>query len=209
MRDFNYSRLIDQWMNNFTNFAEFFGFCSEAVKKADRHRRFGYTAPLWNWWYRGYYWSEIVPRCQFASPYGPWGDITHTESARSFSKPGTLLSMHYGSYVSAWLHDEEHFNMLPFVILFHGFNNAFWYTTWGNEGGISPSLDPYPCLQRSAESIAKLKRGLARLLLGTTRLNDRIAIYYSMPSYTFSFLVSRLHSSFRMNDLIYTLEELG
>jgi len=205
----NYSPLIDQWVNNFETFADTFRFCAEAVRELDPHRRMGYSTPLWNWWYRGYNWPDIVPHCGFASPYGPWGDITHSEAARSFCKPGTVLSNHYGSYVTPQLHDEDHFRMVPYAILLNGFGNAFWYSTWGNEGGISPSLDPYPCLERSSESIREIKNGLDRLFLASKRLHDGIAIHYSMPCYLFSFLVSGPHVPWRMNSLIYALEELG
>jgi len=205
----NYSPLIDQWVNNFETFADTFAFCAETVREFDARRRMGYSTPLWNWWYRGYNWPGIVPHCGFASPYGPWGDITHSEAARSFCKPGTVLSNHYGSYVTPLLHDEDHFRMVPFAILLNGFSNAFWYSTWGNEGGISPSLDPYPCLQRSSESIREIKNGLDRLFLGSERQHDGIAIHYSMPCYIFSFLVSGPHVPWRMNSLIYALQELG
>ncbi len=205
----NYSRLIDQWVCNFGTFADAFRFVGDSVRQVAPRQRFGYSTPLWNWWYRGYNWPAIVPQCGFASPYGPWGDMTHSESARSFAAPGTLLSMHYGSYVTPSLNDEGHFRMVPYVILFNGFGNAFWYTTWGNEGGVSPWLDPYPCLARSSEEVARIKAGLGRLLLGAKRETDAIAIHYSMPSYIFSFLVSGPHVPWRINSLAAVLEELG
>lgn len=205
----NFSPLIDQWLSNYHVFADAVRVCRDAVKQADPVPRVGPSTPLWNWYYRAYDWYAIMQFCDFATPYGPWGDSSNIESIRSFASADTVLSAHYGSYVTPILHDEDHYRMVPYAILFKGGGNAFWYTTWGNEGGFSPWLDPYPCLLRSSESIREIKNGIGRLLHGARRQDDRIAIHYSTPSILFSFLASGPHVPWRINALVATLHQLG
>ena len=95
----------------------------------------------------------------------PQTDFSDYEQIRSFARPGTVLSGTFGSYVAPILNDEDHYRMLPYLVLFDGGANSFWYSIGGNEGGVSPWMDPYPCLLRTSEEVAHLKDGIARLLL--------------------------------------------
>jgi hypothetical protein len=205
----NYSQQIDQWLYDYRVFADAFGFCHDQIAQRDPRAHFGPSTPLWNYFYRAYDWPGILKHCDFATPYGPWGDYSSFESIRSFLARSGVLSAHYGSYVEPILHDEDHFAMVPYAILLRGGTNAFWYTTWGNEGGLSPWLDPYPCLGASSRSIAEIKAGPATLLRGSTRQHDGIAIHYSTPSILFSFLVSGPHVPWQINAVLYAVQELG
>ncbi|MGD0094267.1 MAG: alpha-amylase family protein, partial [Planctomycetota bacterium] len=205
----NYSRLIDQWLSNYATFVDAIRFCRENLQRLEPRARLGISTPLWNYYYRGYDWANIMGELAYATPYGPWGDYSSFEAIRSFARPGTILSAHYGSYVEPCLNDEEHFRMAPYAVLLRGCANVFWYTTWSNEGGLSPWLDPYPCLLRSSEEIRKLKQGPGRLLLGARRGNDGIAIHSSQASFLFSFAVSGPAVPWHINSLAGALQELG
>ena len=177
--------------------------------------RLGPSTPLWNYYYRGYDWSEIMKVCDFATPYGPAAsDFSDYEPIRSFARPGSVFGGHFGSYVEPILNDEDHFRMLPYMVLFDGGANTFWYAIGGNEGGTSPWIDPYPCLLRTSEEVARLKDGIARLLLGARRQADGIAIHSSISSHLFSFLADRPDApmpkvSFRMSALLQGLWQSG
>jgi len=205
----NYSPLIDQWLSNYATFVDAIAFCRENLQRLESRTRLGISTPLWNYYYRGYDWANIMGVLTYATPYGPWGDYSNFESIRSFARPGTILSAHYGSYVEPCLNDEEHFRMVPYAVLLRGGANVFWYTTWSNEGGVSPWLDPYPCLLRSSEEIRKIKQGPGKLLLGARRANDGIAIHSSQASFLFSFAVSGPAVPWRINGLVGALQELG
>jgi len=205
----NYSPLIDQWLSNYATFVDAIRFCRDNLQRLEPRARLGISTPLWNYYYRGYDWANIMGVLAYATPYGPWGDYSNFEAIRSFARPGTILSAHYGSYVEPCLNDEEHFRMVPYAVLLRGGANVFWYTTWSNEGGISPWLDPYPCLLRSSEEIRKIKQGPGRLLLGARRGSDGIAIHYSQASLLFSFAVSGPAAPWRINSFAGALQELG
>ena len=145
----NYAPLVDQWLFNYHSFAGTIAFCRDVMRQQGSRARLGPSTPLWNFYFRGYDWAEIMKHCDFATPYGPaefGNDLSDWEPIRSFAAPGTIHGGHFGSYVEPILNDEDHFRMLPYMVLFDGGANAFWYAIGGHEGGTSPWIDPYPCL---------------------------------------------------------------
>jgi len=211
----NYSYLIDQWLYNYFIFSDTIRFAKEKLKEIDPEEKIkiGCSTPLWNWPFRGYDWSQIMKYIDYFTPYAPYtgSDVEQFEAGRSFAKEGTILSGHYGSYVgSGAIIDTAYQKQMPYILLFNGCSNAFWYhLNQGGETGISPSLDPYPCFKSTSEEINKLKNGIAKLLLKQKEVNKDIAIYWSTPSYLFSFLVSGPSVPWRLNTIIYALEEMG
>ncbi len=215
MRRGNYAPLLDQWLFNYDSFVGAIASCRDVLRQEGSRARLGPSTPLWNYYYRGYAWSEIMKVCDFATPYGPAScDFSDYEPIRSFARPDTVFGGHFGSYVEPILNDEDHFRMLPYMVLFDGGANTFWYAIGGNEGGTSPWIDPYPCLLRTSEEVAHLKDGIARLLLGARRQSDGIAVHSSISSHLFSFLADRPEPpvpkvSFRMSALLQGLWQSG
>jgi len=206
----NYAPLLDQWLFNYASFVGAVRDCRDVLRKGGSRARIGPSTPLWNYYYRAYAWSEIMKHCDFATPYGPaGGDWSSYEAIRSFARPGTVLSAHFGSYVEPILNDEDHFRMLPLMVLFDGGANVFWYTVWGQEGGFSPWIDPYPCLLRTSEEVSRLKDGIARLILGARRNGDGIAIHSSITSHLLSFLANTPKVPFRTNAILAGLWQSG
>jgi len=128
---------------------------------------------------------------------------------RAFASPDTVLSYHFGSYVEPSMHDLGLQQVKPYLAVLRGCRNVFYYTAWGDEGGIAPSLESYPCLRATAEATNRLKSGLADLLLGAQPEPPPIAIHWSRASYYFSFLVSGPHVAWQYNTLIAFLQQRG
>ena len=200
---------VDQWRFNQATFADTVGYAAAYLAPRRATLRLGPSTPLWNWYYRCYDWEAIMAHCTYATPYGPWSDRAHFEAIRSFARPGTILSIHFGSYVGPDMHDEAYQRLKPYVALFRGCRNVFWYTAWGDEGGLAPSLAPFPCLAQASAAVREIKAGVGPLLLGATRQPARVAIHYSRASFFYSFLVSGPHVAWRYNDLIAALSESG
>ena len=206
----NYAPLVDQWLFNYATFVDIIAECRGVIAQGGSRAHMGPSTPLWNYYYRGYGWSEIMKHCDFATPYGPAGtDFSSYEAIRAFARPGTVLSAHFGSYVEPILNDEDHYRMLPFLVLFNGGANTFWYTIWGQEGGYSPWIDPYPCLLRTSEEVARLKDGIARLILPARRQHDGIAVHSSVTSHLLSFLANTSKVAFRTNAILQGLWQSG
>ena len=207
----NYSPLIDNWLFNYLVFTDTIRFCARAQKELDPLSRLGVTTPLWNMYYRAYDWASIMPHVDFFSPYfgKVRGEISHTEGGRCFAQPGTSMGVHFGSYITT-LYRGRYYNVVPHDTLLQGFRHVFWYQMYAaTEGGISPSLEPYPQLAQSVREIERIKNGLARLILGSERAHDGIAVLYSMPSHLFSFLASGPPVAWELNALLHSLQDLG
>ena len=160
----NYAPLLDQWLFNYHSFQDAIAYCRDVMRQEGSRARLGPSTPLM---------ELLLPRlrlvgdhedCDFATPYGPAesSDFSNYELIRSFARPGTVFGGHFGSYVEPILNDDDHYRLLPYMVLFDGGANSFWYAIGGNEGGVSPWIDPYPCLLRTSEEVAHLKNGIAR-----------------------------------------------
>ena len=211
-KDKNFAPLIDLWMFNYWTFADTVRFVKDVKNEIDPSSRIGASTPLWNWWWRGYYWDEIMPHLDYFTPYYKsveGQDDTAVEGGISFAKPGTTFSGHTGSYIVD-LPQQEYYTVVPHAYLLKGCGNFFWYFLHtGTEGCMSPSLDYYPQTMNTIGEVRKIKAGLGQLILGAEKDNRQIAVLYSTPSYLYSFLASQPHLPWNYNSAIVSLHRLG
>jgi len=207
----SYAALIDLWMFNYWTFADTFRFIKDVQREIDPNAMLGASTPLWNWWWRGYYWEKIAPALDFYTPYytSMEGDLSNVDGGMSFAKPGTKFSGHAGSYIMS-LSNEEYYTTLPHAMLVKGLSNFFWYfMNPGTEGCMSPSLDYYPQTLNTINEVKRIKSGLGKLILESKSVKRQIALLYSTPSYLFSFLVSGPHVPWNVNSFVVQLTRLG
>lgn len=104
---------------------------------------------------------------------------------RSFRNPGTMASYWYGAYTfSCGGRRPSTMRYFPWYSLFQGFNSAWYFNTVGHanmahEVGFAADLRPLPHFAATAAACAEIKTGFDRLLLGSARAHDGIAIFYS------------------------------
>ena len=206
----NYSSLIDQWLCNYWSYADIVRFVRDAVKECDPQAGIGISDPLWDWYFAGFDFAQMAPLCDFATPYtSSGGNNSVSDAIPDFLRPGSALGYTFGSYVDAPLLHPDYYRREVYNVLFHGGSNAFWYTDWNEEGGISPWLQPYSCLEATSKAIEEVRDGIGPLILGARRESGQIAVHYSIPSKLFSFLVEGTGSSWRLNDAWTQVCSLG
>jgi hypothetical protein len=104
---------------------------------------------------------------------------------RSLRNPGTMSSYWYGAYTfGCGGRRPTTMRYFPWFSLFQGFNSAWYFNTVGHanmahEVGFAADLRPLPHFANTAAACAEIKSGFDRLLLGSQRANDGIAILYS------------------------------
>ena len=135
----------------------------------------------------GYNWYRLMQMfdMQNVYPYAEWyPKAFNRHCVRSFARPGTLLGMWYGGYTATRSEQDERWH--PWYSLFLGFNSIWWYDV-GKPGEIHNALSPdyrfADAYRWTLEEIAELKRGAGRLVIGSERQHDGIAIHYSTRSF--------------------------
>ncbi len=114
------------------------------------------------------------------------------EWIRSFARPDTITGTWTGSYGPRFGDlgpvTKEFPRYYPWATIFHGLNSGWWWTTaYGpgpSAGDPSWTADgtPLPHFARTMEEIREIKAGPGRVLLGSKRDNNGIAILYSAAS---------------------------
>lgn len=103
-------------------------------------------------------------------------------AVRDFSTPDTLLGGGwFGGYADN--RNEPFMRWFPWRTLFKG-SNSFWvWMGYGSEGAVMAyDTSLYPFFQSACEEVAEIKSGPGKLLMGTQRENDGIALLWSSPS---------------------------
>jgi hypothetical protein len=186
----NYSRWMDQWLNNYKAFNDMARVPRRAIKEFDPHARVGVDCPMWPFSRCGHDWYTFLKEFEMFAPYGRDGEIQPYEEARSFARPGTLLGLEYGGYLyNAFVRREEltdvewqHWRVWHGLL--RGFTSTWWYqlTPPGNECNLSPGFLPYPTLEQYGSDLARIRGGFYTLYSRAKRDYGKIALHYSVPS---------------------------
>lgn len=215
--DRNYSRFVDQWMNDYKVFNDMNRIPRAIIKGADPAARVGMDCPMWEDARSGHDWYTFLQEFEMFAPYGREGEIQPYEDARSFARPGTLLGLEYGGYqYNAFvrreqLTDVEWQHWRVWSGLLRGFTSIWWYNLvpGAMEGNISPGLEPYPTLTQFADDLARIRSGYYTLFSRSKRDYGKIAIHYSIPSRLATSLIPDFgdESSFTIHFLMRIMQD--
>ncbi|MDP6502087.1 MAG: hypothetical protein QF886_00670, partial [Planctomycetota bacterium] len=84
----NYSRFVDQWLNNYRIYFELGKISVDSIKKHYPAARLGFDCPMWPHAFSGHDWHKVMNEFNFFAPYGRGGEIIPLKEARSYLKPG-------------------------------------------------------------------------------------------------------------------------
>lgn len=126
----------------------------------------------------GFNLAEMLPMFDFCAPYIMPRDM----HALQYLKPGALKSAWYGTYEG--LMSTQYVRQTPWRYLFCGLGGAFyWYA--GNPGYSNATIYRMDLgfLSQFSETAAEIrgmrKSGIAKLIMDSKKLNNRIAVHYS------------------------------
>jgi hypothetical protein len=131
----------------------------------------------------GFDWWSMLRELDMFVPYP--GRPSGGNLVRSLRNPGTMSSYWYGAYTfTSGGRRDSSMRYFPWYSLFQGFNSAWYFNTIGHanmphEVGFAADLRPLPHFVATSAACTEIKSGFDRLLLGSRRANDGIAIYYS------------------------------
>ena len=135
----------------------------------------------------GIYWYDLMNAIDMINvyPYNTWPQkVFNRHCVRSFLRPGMYSGMWYGGYTS---HREEKYQrFFPWYSLLFGFNSIWWYDTGvpgENFNALAPDFSPVDSFRQTTEEIREIKSGVGKLIMGSKRLDDKIAIHYSQRSF--------------------------
>ena len=153
------------------------------ARTAQRHLpgcRAGYDGPFQQTSWEGNEWYGLSKVLSLHNSY-PF-TVVAMELQRSFHHSGDYLGYWDGSYTDIMA--EPFQRWVPYRCLFHGFNSVWYWHWYGSTGGswgaaLYPDMRPAPFAEALLEEVRRIKNGLGKLLLATTRHNYGIAIFYS------------------------------
>ena len=137
----------------------------------------------------GYDFGKIIPSGTFWVIY--FQHYPQIEFLRSFAAPGSVLGTYAtpfeecpGGYFEDTWQNEQTARFVPWFGLFNGMNGTTYWGSMGTQwhGFYSFDFRPTPWSQHITETMAELKRGIAKLILNCRRDNTGIAIHYSPAS---------------------------
>ena len=137
----------------------------------------------------GYDFGKIIPAGRFWVIY--FQHYPQIEFLRSFASPGSVLGTYAspfeecpGGYFEDTWQNEQTARFVPWFGLFNGMNGTTYWGAMGTQwhGFYSFDFRPTPWSQHITETMAELKRGIAKLILNCRRDNTGIAIHYSPAS---------------------------
>ncbi|MBI2195114.1 MAG: beta-galactosidase trimerization domain-containing protein [Planctomycetes bacterium] len=186
----NYSRTVDQWLNNYRAFMDQNRIPRRIIKEFDPYARVGVDCPMWPFSTSGHDWFTHMQEFEMFAPYGREGETQPYEEARSFARPGSFLGLEYGGYLynafvrREQLTDVEWHRWRVWHGLFRGFTSIWWYnlTPPGNESSLSPGFVPYPTLAAASEEVRRVRQGYDHLFTRSKRDYGPIAVHASLPS---------------------------
>ena len=170
----NYSRLIDQWLDNYRAYNETARASLHAIKSVLPTARIGCDCPMWPDAFSGHDWYSFLQEFDYFAPYGRCGEIIPEREARSYFHPekGQFIGLTYGGYLYMAFNRKEELNDVDWQWwriwsgLFQGFTSLWWYnfSPGADEGNVAPGFQPYPTLQKPAEAIGRFRNGIYDLL---------------------------------------------
>ena len=186
----NYSRFVDQWLNNYRIYYELGKISLDTITSHFPAARLGFDCPMWPHTYSGHDWYKVMSGFGFFAPYGRGGEIIPLKEARSYLKPGQFIGLTYGGYLymafnrKEELTDTDWHRWRLWNGLMQGFSSIWWYTLVppGIECNLGPGFEPFPTLTSASENIAKIRRGYYTLLNRIRRDYGPIAIHDSIIS---------------------------
>ncbi|MCL5674914.1 MAG: beta-galactosidase [Candidatus Omnitrophica bacterium] len=190
--DKNYSRYLDQWLNDYNVYFNIFKSARQALKKVYPYARVGVDCPMWPDAYSGHDWFRFMQDFDYFAPYGRNGEIIPEKEARSYKKQGQFIGLEYGGYNYMAFNRKEELTDTAWQHwriwngLLNGFTSIWWYqlTPPGNECNLSPGFLPYSTLKTAADDISKIRDGYYTLFNGRNikRIYGPVAIYDSIRS---------------------------
>jgi len=204
----NYSRWVDQWLNNYRVFNDMNRLARLIIKEFDPYARVGVDCPMWEFARCGHDWYSHMKEFEMFAPYGREGEIQPYEDARSFARPNSFLGLTYGGYLyNAFVRGEELTDMewqrwRLWHGLLRGFSSVWWYNLGPGaaEGNVSPGLLPYPTLEEACRQMARIRSGYHTLFSRLRRDYGPLAIHYSIPSRLVTHLLADFGSERAFND---------
>ncbi|MGD0094123.1 MAG: hypothetical protein ABSE73_29795, partial [Planctomycetota bacterium] len=186
----NYSRWMDQWLNNYRVFNDSNRSAHQIIKECDPHARVGVDCPMWQFARCGHDWYAHMQEFEMFAPYGREGETQPYEEARSFARPNSFLGLEYGGYLynafarREQLTDVEWHRWRLWHGLLRGFTSIWWYNLGpgASEGNLSPGFVPYPTLAEACAEIARFRQGYYTLFSRLRRDYGPLAIRCSIPS---------------------------
>jgi len=131
----------------------------------------------------GYNRYLLYQTCKAVTDYGP-------------DSPDLMRCFMAGPHVSSWWWGmygggpEDNRRSTPWRLIFRGVNGSGFFAAYGagynifsDFGVLDPDFSPKPNVADGLrQDVSRLRHGLGKLLLSSRRLNDGIAVHYSMPS---------------------------
>jgi len=204
----NYSRWVDQWLNNYRVFNDMNRLARQIIKEFDPCARVGVDCPMWEFARCGHDWYAHMKEFEMFAPYGREGETQPYEDARSFARPSSFLGLTYGGYLyNAFarreeLTDVEWHRWRLWHGLLRGFSSVWWYnlSPGASEGNVSPGLLPYPTLEEACRQMTRIRSGYHTLFSRQRRDYGRVAIHYSIPSRLATHLLGDFGNECAFND---------
>lgn len=186
----NYSRFVDQWLNNYRVYYELGKISLDNITAVYPQARLGFDCPMWPHTYSGHDWQKVMSEFGFFAPYGRGGEIIPLKEARSYLKPGQFIGLTYGGYLymafnrKEELIDRDWHRWRLWNGLMQGFSSIWWYTLVppGNECNLGPGFEPFPTLKTATHEIATIRKGYYTLLNRIKRTYGPIALHDSIIS---------------------------
>jgi len=186
----NYSRFVDQWLNNYRVYYELAKISLDNITAVYPHARLGFDCPMWPHTYSGHDWQKVMSEFGFFAPYGRGGEIIPLKEARSYLKPGQFIGLTYGGYLYMAFNRKEELidcdwhRWRLWNGLMQGFSSIWWYTLVppGAECNLGPGFEPFPTLETAAQEIATIRKGYYTLFNRIRRKYGPIALHDSIIS---------------------------
>lgn len=186
----NYSRIIDQWLDNYRAYNETAIVSKNAIKQIYPYARVGVDCPMWPDATSGHDWYTFMQEFDYFAPYGRGGEVIPEKQARSYKRPGQFIGLEYGGYLYMAFNRKEELTDTGWHKwrLWNGFLNGFtsiwWYqlTPPGLECNIGPGFEPYPTLKIATDEIDKIRNGYYDLFKKLKRDYGKVAIHDSIIS---------------------------
>ncbi len=136
----------------------------------------------------------------------PYDNRTLSRLVPSLARPGAMVGHWWGGGYG-YCHQPHLLGRLAWQWLLEGKNSPWWFTD--NPGSLlGHDLSESPTLSIGLRSLAELHRGLARVISGESRRQEKIAIYYSRPSELLSIFRKDLQDQVSRGEPFYS-EGLG
>ena len=180
----HYAPWIDFRKYMVASFTHFNRDMCETVRTTDRDAKVGYKAIERAGIYTGYDWSSLAPELDVT---GIPPDLLTVEKVRSYKSSQSYAGIYFGGDVSP--HSLEHARWFPWYNVLHDMTVAWFDASYGTSEldtpfvALTPGGSPFSTFKETAKEVNRLKSGIGKLLMHSTRINSGIAIYDSASTF--------------------------